>query len=297
MMDSLKNLVNQTNWRKNAMYSNMYNRIENTSEYSIKNAAIFAEMSEDCYLDPKTFKGIWSQHYVIEFIEGEDKGAEAYTLTDRDNLIIVFRGTEPSEWSDIKADCRFFKTDAEYAGRVHRGFKGYLDRIWEPVVDSFNSNSHRVDSFDSISDRRVWVIGHSLGAAMATLTGSRLAEVSKDIDIVVYNYGSPRVGNSDYRDAFKIPLYRHRNNNDVVTRNPIETIGYTHVGELKYFDSEGVLKEGYSRWHMFGQWCSGTVDGIFSWPPSLDGFSDHSMSNYVRVCENSYAGKIHLNEE
>ncbi len=285
MIDSLHTLVNETNWRKNTM--NMYNRIENTSDYSLKNAAIFAEMSEDCYLTPNAFKHIWGQDYVIDFIEGEDKGAEAYTLTDRDNLIIVFRGTEPSEWSDIKADCRFFKTDAEYAGRVHRGFKGYLDRIWEPVVDAFNSNS----------DRRVWVIGHSLGAAMATLAGSRLAEVSKDIDIVVYNYGSPRVGNSDYRDAFKIPLYRHRNNNDVVTRNPIETIGYTHVGELKYFDSEGLLKEGYSRWHMFGQWCSGTVDGIFSWPPSLDGFGDHSMSNYVRVCEKSYAGELHLNEE
>ncbi|HIE78954.1 MAG TPA: hypothetical protein EYP92_09165, partial [Candidatus Thioglobus sp.] len=95
---------------------NMYNMIENTSDYSLKNAAIFAEMSEDCYLTPNDFKHIWGQGYVIDFIEGADQGAEAYTLTDRDNLIIVFRGTEPSEWSDIKADCRFFKTDAEYAG-------------------------------------------------------------------------------------------------------------------------------------------------------------------------------------
>jgi triacylglycerol lipase len=245
--------------------------IVDTTEYSETNASLFAQLSEDCYLDPAGFKHIWGHAYTVQFIEGIEDGAEAYALADRENLIFVFRGTEPTEWKDIKADCKFFKTDSEVAsaGKVHRGFKDYLDRIWDQV--------HSIAR--DYPNHKIWVTGHSLGAAMATLAGIRLN------DCVVYNYGSPRVGNNTFAKAYNVPLYRHRNNNDVVTRNPLEIIGYSHVGEMKYFDSKGKLHDGFSRWRMFKQWCSGTLKGICKWPPGIDGFSDHSMSNYTGLCK------------
>ena len=47
-------------------------------------------------------------------------------------IIISWRGTEPKEWKDITADLKFRKQVGNF-GKVHRGFKGYVDKIWPQI--------------------------------------------------------------------------------------------------------------------------------------------------------------------
>ena len=78
--------------------------------------------------------------------------------------------------------------------------------------------------------------------------------------------------------------YRFRNNNDVVTKVPPEFFGFTHKSDkTTYFDTEGNVKEGYSRWYMIQEWFKGTAKGLLK--GKVDGFADHGMGNYHGLCE------------
>ncbi|CAN0253869.1 unnamed protein product, partial [Discosporangium mesarthrocarpum] len=84
--------------------------------------------------------------------------------------------------------------------------------------------------------------GHSLGGALATLTTLDLVREYPGVQITMYNFGSPRVGNRQAREAF-VDLYdslvgdsfRVVNDLDVVARLPrgrraSRVIDYEHAG-------------------------------------------------------------------
>ena len=101
---------------------------------------------------------------------------------------------------------------------------------------------------------------------------------------VCYTYGSPRVGDKELIKNMNFNCYRIRNNNDIVTKVPPELVGFSHKStELKYFDCDGNLKEGFSRWYMFTQWIKGTWRGLLKF--KIDGFSGDSMGTYYELCK------------
>jgi len=172
----------------------------------------------------------------IEFFSGNS--TQCYVANNDDFLILVFRGTEirrrgdSSDFANIIAD---LETDAnialvewEQGGKVHRGFIEALDEVWERLLDYLRSQEN--------ARRTVWFTGHSLGAALATLAAQRYGKVRG-----LYTYGSPRVGDRDFKQAFLVPTYRLVNHDDIVTRVPPPLL-YQHVGDLKYLDGEGLLR-------------------------------------------------------
>ena len=239
--------------------------------FSKANAEFFSELSMNAYLEVMEFSDIYSEHFDIKFFNSGS--TQCYALWDDNDLIYAFRGTEPKKLSDIKTDIRFRKTEAseDSSGRVHRGFKDGLDLIWDDFLDNFEKNS--------VSKKNVFLTGHSLGAALATIAAGRLG----DENVVGYTYGSPRVGNSEFREAFRPKFYRFRNNNDIVTRQPPEFIGYTHVGHLNYFDRKGNHVHGFSRWYMFKQYVIGMLVGLKNF--EIDSFWDHSSVKYHKLCK------------
>ena len=115
-------------------------------------------------------------------------GTQAYALNGANNFILVFRGTEPTQWQDIKADLDIKKVqsksiDGKLEGKVHRGFKYALNDVWEDVVKYMKECE--------TDKKQIYITGHSLGAALATLVAGRL----NNPDVVLYTFGSPRVGN------------------------------------------------------------------------------------------------------
>ena len=200
-------------------------------------------------------------------------GTQVYCWSDGKNACVAFRGTEPTQWSDIKADLKIRKVKCP-TGFVHRGFRDALDEVWQDVSNWLVKQKKE----------QVFFTGHSLGGALATLAASRWNTVTTHL----YTFGSPRVGGRKFVQSFKTSeRYRYRNNNDIVTRVPFEILGYKHVsgdgGNFYYFDVDGLPREGFSRGFMFIQWVKGTWRGLMQ-NKTWDAFQDHSMGTYYRLC-------------
>ena len=92
---------------------------------------------------------------------------------------------------------------------------------------------------DQVRDQRIplFVTGHSLGGAIATLTAYHA--VSHHPEIYLYTFGSPRVVNKllsrKITDTLKGRSFRCVHGDDIVPRVP-PLLNYTHVHELVYFD-------------------------------------------------------------
>lgn len=85
-----------------------------------------------------------------------------------------------------------------------------------------------------------------------------------------------------YNEAFSSRVFRFVNNNDVVTRVPPEPV-FHHVDDVRYFDSDGVLREKPS-------FTGGLADGIKGLTgdplaPGADGVRDHFIDHYVELVE------------
>lgn len=103
------------------------------------------------------------------------------------------------------------------------------------------------------SEWTIYVTGHSLGGALSTLCALELATRrgwaggAGGPRIVNYSFGSPRVGNRAFADAFNdaVPCaWRVVNNNDAVALVP-RLMGYAHVGNKVQLTPEGEVKVEY----------------------------------------------------
>ena len=136
---------------------------------------------------------------------------------------------------------------------------------------------------------RIWVTGHSLGGAMASLVAQRLAIDGYPVR-AVYTYGSPRAGDRKFRDAYRLPNYRFVNDNDLVPHLPLRWC-YRHVGELKLLTADGQLLEEPHHWkHKKRQLVEHAkhvqrAHRFNSDPPlkltEFDWLADHHMAGYL----------------
>ena len=156
---------------------------------------------------------------------------QAYVGWTASFVIAAFRGTEPDKWDDIFADIKI-PLVPNGAGRVHFGFKEYLDKLWptlHPLVQDLGRS------------RKVWFTGHSLGAALATLAADRYEQTWG-----VCTLGSPRVGDAAFAAAFDKRFgpkaLRFVNDADVVTHVPPSLrTRYKHVGNLRHIRPDGSI--------------------------------------------------------
>jgi triacylglycerol lipase len=239
-----------------------------------KNRAFeMAQLSERAYLPLKEFQKL---HTDRRFSFHSVFYNQFYTVWTATELIFIFRGTEITDFSDIKADLKMRLTPVtsdNEAGKVHRGFKKSLDMVWDALMEDYNR---------LCEGRTVICTGHSLGAAMATLAFSRL-DMFENAEL--YTFGSPRVGNSDYAAVLNFKhgerIFRFINNSDIVCRHPMAFWNYRHVGIAFYFNSDGTCTTNPSFWHRLKQFGSGMFEGFLD--KKIDSLADHSVSNYVRL--------------
>lgn len=254
----------------------------------LRQSLLFADLSKISYLPPEAVRDAVSclgfEH--TEFFDRD--GAQAYVFTNRHDCAVVCRGTEASEWNDLKADANAVTVLAETVGRVHLGFKTEVDDLWPRLEHALKDN-----------DQTLWFAGHSLGGAMATICAGRckLAEIPSNPE-GLFTFGSPRVGNNRYINFVKIRHYRWVNNNDIVCRVPPRWMGYRHCGRELYFNAFGRLRK-YTPWRRFRDRLYGFYLSLRKW--QIDQLSDHSMDRYLeyiqRAIEDEAAGKIPPVEE
>ncbi len=146
---------------------------------------------------------------------------------NRDCLILIFRGT--NGFDNWKLNAKALHTDHEHGGSVHNGF-----------YEAFRSIEDQILNSDDLKKLPVFLAGHSLGGAIATLTTATLIQHKRMIDSC-YTFGSPKVGDQEFSDQFEGQnLYRLINRNDIVTMLPFDFLNthYVHAGESYYFTGE-----------------------------------------------------------
>ena len=238
----------------------------------LQKALLFAELSMIAYLPPEETEKAAKRLGFTETTFYNNDGSQAYSFSNEHDIVIAFRGTEPNEWNDIKADIDATKALAETVGHVHRGFKKEVDDVWPQLEEMLVSHKNNLD-------KKLWFTGHSLGGAMASICAGRclLSHIDTRPE-QVHTFGSPRVGTKRYINYAKVDYYRWVNNNDIVTRTPPVWLGYRHSGKEMYLDAQGKLKELNAVQRKADQW-KGFVTGLKK--REVDHFSDHLIDRYV----------------
>lgn len=254
-------------------------KAEKIKQWSLlERALLMAELSMISYLPLEQTEKAAKRLGFSETIFFDNDGSQAYLFANDIDIVIAFRGTEPNEWNDIKADLDATKALAETVGRVHRGFKKEVDDIWPLLEKMLSANQKTLDKY-------LWFTGHSLGGAMAAICAGRCQlSAIKTYPEQLHTFGSPRVGTKRYINHAKIDYYRWVNNNDVVTRTPPAWMGYRHAGKEMYLDSDGRLKELNPVQRSADLW-KGVLSGLKKY--EIDYFTDHLIDRYVEYLHQS----------
>lgn len=155
-------------------------------------------------------------------------GTQAILISTDKFITIAFRGTESTSIKDIKADAKAITTKCASSGNIHSGFKAAYEEVSQDIQKAINQAQY--------ADKPLFITGHSLGGALATIASKRLTHQSGIA--ACYTYGSPRVGDEEWITNIKTPLYRLVNAADCVTMMPpgvdtVASIGWL-VGFLPY---------------------------------------------------------------
>jgi len=199
----------------------------------------------------------------------DHEGAQAFRFRNEYDVVLTCRGTEPTEWNDIKADANAVMSVLGTFGNVHSGFNQQVDQLWPMLEDLLRGDT-----------QPVWFCGHSLGAAMATISAYRCKTSSIVRDPQeLHTFGSPRVGCKRYIRHAEVMHYRWVHNNDIVTRVPPVFMGYRHCGNEIYFDRHGRIRKLRGVWRSRDRW-RGLLRGLTQW--RLDVLTDHSIQQYAQ---------------
>lgn len=138
--------------------------------------------------------------------------------------IIAFAGTDPVDLLNWISDF--------YLGRlrsdIHEGFRDAAAAVWDSVGREI---SRCVTGGDAL-----FIVGHSLGGALALATIDRAHDELGLRNVEAYVFGCPRVGREPFRarfdGSFGSTTYRLVHGDDIVATVPPAEFGFHHVGRL-----------------------------------------------------------------
>ena len=234
---------------------------------------------------------------ILETFDSD--GTQAILVSADEFIVLAFRGTEAMSVKDIKSDLKAKMVEFETQGKIHSGFKEAYEKVEIDVQE-------KISSIDECKEKPLFITGHSLGGALATVAAKKLNH-SAGI-AACYTFGSPRVGDDKWIAAMKTPVYRLVNAADCVTMMPPNTTiitslcwvvkripyigetirswlakygGYLHCGDMRYLTN---CKSGASYQDVellfsvaFTYRLKGFVIHQFPWKKFLQ---DHSIATY-----------------
>ena len=162
----------------------------------------FAERSQEAY-DASTFS---------------EAGVECHLTLEDGWRCLAFRGTE-FDFEDILRDIRGVPWYDRGLGWCHSGFLKGVRAIWPAIAPSL------------MVDEPVYLTGHSLGGALATITGAAMVMRDKP-PVGLYTFGAPRPAYTNLGRILRgVPSRRFVHGIDCVPSHPWTIWGYRHVGD------------------------------------------------------------------
>ncbi|CAI5449254.1 unnamed protein product [Caenorhabditis angaria] len=157
-------------------------------------------------------------------------GYSAVLVNDQ-AIVLSFRGTQSFMQLIEEANESVFSSQTAWSagGKVSKYFADAFNLIWTSgMKDDFTTLIHKYPNYE------IWVTGHSLGGAMASLAASFIVsnKLVTASNVKLITYGQPRTGNTDFANAHDAQLpysFRLTHNRDVVPHIPNEGFeGYHH---------------------------------------------------------------------
>lgn len=153
----------------------------------------FLDMSENARFNAKV---IADKYPNALFIENKGTDTQGFILPSADNAIISFRGTQ--EVRDWATDLDGFHEEVPYGNydspiRTHRGMTRAYKSVRGKIHEWIKKNS----------PLRLYICGHSLGGALATLCAVDLQYNFPGRAIECYVSGNPKVGNKAFAVSYE----------------------------------------------------------------------------------------------
>jgi len=183
--------------------------------------------------------------------------SQGFVFTNDQEIIIAFRGTEGDNLFDWWTDLKFRKRAIpDIPGKWHRGFVAATHQLTLQLLSRVHF---------SAKSRRVYITGHSMGAAMAGIFAAYLTRM--DLDKYVYGialFGSPRFANKEAAEwlssTYRGLLHRWSVIGDRITGVPPASFGFRHVGEnheltgpkRTWVDRVKIVSQRLMRWKHHG---------------------------------------------
>lgn len=217
---------------------------------------------------------------LIKSISDKKTDTQCYIAKDEQRAVVAFRGT--SSFEDVLTDLSIIQQNFPptrrpiFKPKAHSGFLNAYDSInlelKAEVLKLLNLNNNYT----------FYVTGHSLGGALATLLAIDLKRTFKNINVIIYTYGSPRVGNKwfvrMFNNSLKNQSYRIVNERDFIPQVPGGS--YRHVAIYTLLDDKGKIILHPNVLEKIGK----TIEGIESLL-SLDISEEHAHTYYKKLLD------------
>lgn len=222
----------------------------------------------------------YARDFVVtnEFAVGKDGSITGFVgyQPSTSAIWVSFRGSSDLEnWiTNLDFIRRSYRLGGCSGCSVHEGFSTAAQEAIPSIAAAVSSLQNQYPNYQIV------VTGHSLGAALATLTALDLAVTyGFGSGVRLYNYGSPRVFNhagANFASSGVINIAARRTHcKDIVPHLPYEIFGYRHIDDEIY---EGCSIEEYPRGSGGGplKTCSGEED-----PHCADQWDGHSIADHL----------------
>lgn len=174
----------------------------------------------------------------------EENSVDGFIAYDQEKAILVFAGSE--DLKDWKNNAKTWSEpiDDKACGKQMRFHSGFNDAIVPVINDNDAALLSHMAKLQS-QGKKIYVTGHSLGGAFATISAYRLETAAKSVKLSgVYTFGQPFTGDDDfqacYNEKLKENTFRFVSDKDIVPKTRVDS-SYRHVGNYLFFDEKGSL--------------------------------------------------------
>ncbi|MCM1001419.1 MAG: lipase family protein, partial [Wolbachia endosymbiont of Melophagus ovinus] len=167
------------------------------------------------------------------YYNGRNKRCAGFVFIKDKEITIAYRGTK--DFDDVITDvsAAFTPEFLPGGGKMHSGFHNAFKDSWSSLGRILED--HAKKQLLETKDFRINCTGHSMGAALATITALYLKKVKSAEHVRVATFGSPRVFDSRGAEIYEKLLgentIRVTNLSDPIPMFPLGSMGFKHVGE------------------------------------------------------------------
>jgi len=159
-----------------------------------------------------------------------------YAINTKQNTAILIYAREKNDIQKVLRNTYFRATKGTKIWK-HMKINKYMKHAYDsmPQKEIFSALEHLPKKY------KIFVTGFGLSGASASLAAYEL-KVARKKDVVLYTFGSPRVGGQKFLDVFYAKVkkaFRIAVDKDPLPMLPPRKMGYTHVGNLLQLTPSG----------------------------------------------------------